>query len=266
MQKATAVAALLPTGQFVPRSEIVATELTNDLRFGPQPLACQVYASCGDLAAVAEPLTPDRLDHDRAAEHVETGREVRPELEAHPKETELEAHLEELKAEGRSDIRGESHVEQQEEVHGEDLNETKAMRAEDFQSWWVRECCRFEKPPATAAAPAVAPIAEPATPADAGLGRVLLEARLSWIDDAGIQVILEQRVLQLHLYQREVDAARCFLEEHNGLAPKFVRRYQQPLSRWLQSKVQAAPSEIALKKHVVDGDLEEIARCHGSEI
>jgi len=267
LQSTTAVAAAaFPKGQCMQFNDIMATELTTvSPGFGPQPLKRQVDALCGDWAVP-----------DREMEDVEPRREVRADLERHPEEMESEAHLEELQVEDRSDSFGESQAGQQEETHIEDLNEFKAMLAEDFQSWWVRESsrCPIKSPAAVPAShdednPAIAPAAAAAAaaaPADVVLGRIFLEARLSCIDEAGIDVILEQQVLQLHLYEREVDAARCFLDDHNELSPSFVRRYQQPLSRWLQSKVQAAPPDIAFNKHIVCGDLEEIVRCYGSGV
>jgi len=257
LQSTKAEAAEFPKRQGVQFNEIVVTELTTvSLGFGPQPLRRQVDALCGDWAVL-----------DQEIEEVEPGREVRPKLRQHPEEMESKAHLEDLQLEGRCDICGESQAEQHEEMHGQDINEFKAMLAEDFQSWWIRECSRCpRKNPA--AVPASHnennPAAASAVPADVGLGRVFLEARLSCIQETGVDGILEQPVLQLHLYEREVDAARCFLDDHNELSPSFVRRYQQPLSRWLQSKVHAAPPYIASNKHVVEGDLEEIVRCYGS--
>jgi len=307
LQSTTVVAAELPKGRCVQSNEIVVTELTTvSLGFGPQPLKFQMDALCGDWAVPdqefddveprrdvmselerhpdgCEPqplkcqvgvLFGDLAVPDQEFEDVEPRREVRPEMERHPEEMELEARLEELQVEGRCDPCGESQAEQQEEMHGQDLNEFKAMRVEDFQSWWVRECsrCPLKSPAAVPASQdednpaALAAAAAAAAPADVGLGRVILEARLSCREDIGIDVILEQPVLQLHLYEREVDAARCFLDDHNELSPSFVRRYQQPLSRWLQSKLQAAPQDIAFNKHTVEGDLEEILRCHGSGV
>merc|ERR1712008_85649 len=103
VQKAMGV----PTGQFVPRNETGATLLTSARNgFGPQPIKCQMDTSCGDLAVVVgEPSMPNKLEDDQGIEHAEPLRDFRPELEAHPEKTELDAHVEELKAEGRLEVR-----------------------------------------------------------------------------------------------------------------------------------------------------------------
>merc|ERR1712062_139144 len=93
-----------------------------------------------------------------------------------------------------------------------------------------------------------------------GMGRVILEATLSCRDDSGIDTALEHRVLQLHVRQREADAVQHFLEELNGLAPRMVQTFSEPLARWLRRHVELAPCEMARVAYQVNGDLFEIAR------
>lgn len=179
---------------------------------------------------------------------------------------ETEAHFEQMEAKSKFDVNGEHKAEQQEEMHNEGNLEFKAMLGEDLQSWWLREHQLGLLKSLTAASSSPSEEARAAAAANARLGRVILEAHFSCKDEAGIDVALEQRLLRLHLYQPSKDAARCFLEEHNGLAPRVVRRYLQPLSSWLQDRVQADSSEIACEARKVEGDLEQITCWYHSKI
>jgi len=245
-------------------------------------LALQVEACCGDLAVDDMPGTPlefkegsqepvvlpDFNGYDQPTEmdklNEEDERKETTELVA-KSEVDIgsEAHLEETEAKNTSYVNGEA--EQQEDMHQEGFSEFKAMLAEDIQSWWMREQQQrglWKSPAAVSSSTAEE---APAAAADAGLGRVILEAKLSCKSEAGIEV-LEQCLLQLHLFQLEKDAARCFLEEHNGLKPQVVRRYLLPLSSWLHDQVQAASSEIACNALKVEGDLEQIKCWYQSQV
>jgi len=94
---------------------------------------------------------------------------------------------------------------------------------------------------------------------DGCLGRIILDARLTCKDAEGVDTLLEQNRLRLHLCQRNLDAARHFLEDQNCLKPVLVGRYLEPLAAWLCQHVASAvtfpPGGI-----VVTGDLDAIER------
>lgn len=94
---------------------------------------------------------------------------------------------------------------------------------------------------------------------DESLGRIILDVRLTCTDAEGVDTLLEQNRLRLHLCQRNLDAARHFLEEQNCLKPVLVGRYLEPLAAWLCQHVASAltfpPGGI-----VVTGDLDAIER------
>lgn len=136
--------------------------------------------------------------------------------------------------------------------------EATAMHLEDAAGWYRREVerCAEIKDFST--------VASREGDAVEGLGRVILQATLSCRDDSGIDTVLEHRVLQLHVRQREADAARHFLEEVNCLTPRLVNTFAEPLARWLRRHVELAPFEMARAAHQVSGDLFEIARQEAS--
>lgn len=94
---------------------------------------------------------------------------------------------------------------------------------------------------------------------DENLGRIILDARLTCKDAGGVDTLLEQDQLRLHLCQRNVDAARHFLEEQNCLKPAMVWRYLGPLAAWLDRHVASATTfpKGGLR---VAGDLDAIER------
>lgn len=207
-------------------------------------------------------------DHPAEVEQTEDGHEGKQAGSKSEVGIESEAHVRKRVAPNKFNVDEEHEAEQQVDVHNDSLLEFRTMLAEDFESWWIRECqlASLTSPATVPSSPSKeASTAAPAV-TNAGLGRVILEARLSCKDESGSDVVLEQRVVQVHLFQREKDAARNFLEECNGLAPQLVCRYLQPLTSWLQDGVQAASSEIACKTRKVDGDLEQIARWYQSQV
>jgi len=265
-----------PTQQ-MPKAELVESHDGPLVPKVTRKLSMQVDASCGDLAVEDKPGTPlafkegsqepivfsEFKGYDQPAEVEKLNEDDERD------KTEMVAKNEGTEAKNKVDVNGERTAEQQDDMHKEGIREFKTMLAEDFQSWCMCERQRvFLKSPA-----AVSSLPSEETPAtaaqmvaNAGLGRVILEAKLSCKDEAGIDAVLEQRLLQLHLFQLEKDAARCFLEECNGLTPRLVRRYLQPLSSWLKDRVQAASSEIACDAHKVEGDLEQIKCWYQSHV
>jgi len=232
-------------------------------------LALQVEACCGDLAVDDMPGTP--------LESKEGSQEpvVLPDFNGYVQPTEMDKLNEEderkekteLVAKSEVDIgeaTNKSYVNGEAEQQEDRFSEIKAMRAEDIESWWMREQqWGLLKSPAAVSSSTAEEV--PAAVADAGLGRVVLEAKLSYKSEAGINV-LEQCLLHLHVFQLAKDAARCFLEERNDLKPQVVRRYLLPLSSWLHDQVQAASSEIACNALKVEGDLEQIKCWYQSQV
>jgi len=256
----------------------------------PRKLGMWVEECCGDLAVDDMPGTPlefkegsrepvvfsdfkgydqpaelDKLDEEEEEDERKEKTEMVTKSEVG---VESKAHSEEAEAKNKFYASGERMAEQQEDMHQEGFCEWKSMLAEDVQSLWMRGSqWGILKSPAASSTGEEAPAAAAAGQmvANAGLGRVILEAKLSCKDEAGVDV-LEQHLLQLHLLQFEKDVARWFLEEHNCLKPQVVRIYLQPLSSWLQDRVQAAPSEIACDAHKVEGDLEQIKWWYQSRV
>jgi len=257
---------------------------TGIVGFGPQQLSHQMEPFCGDLGENDRPdgevelkeggqepvvlLEYNGRDQPTKVEQAEDGHEGKQAGSNFEVGIESEAHAKERVAPNKFNVNGERKAEQQVDVHSDGLREFRTMLAEDFESWWIRECQQASLTSAGTVPSSPSKEASTAAPTvtNAGLGRVILEARLSCKDEAGNDVVLEQRLIQVHLFQREKDAARCFLEECNGLAPQLVCRYFQPLTSWLQDGVQAASSEIACKTRKVDGDLEHIARWYQSQV
>jgi len=131
--------------------------------------------------------------------------------------------------------------------------EAMAMHLEDAAAWYRREVQR------SVVIKDSSLVASRDRDAMGGMGRVILQATLSCRDDSGIDTALEHRVLHLHVRQREVDAAQHFLEELNGLTPRMVQTFAEPLARWLRRHVELAPCEMARAAYQVSGDLFEIA-------
>merc|ERR1712060_458484 len=73
------------------------------------------------------------------------------------------------------------------------------------------------------------------------IGRVIVRAQLTCEDSNKVDTVLNRHSLRLHLCEREVDAARRFLEEANELKPRVVSRYLDPLAGWLRDGVKNAP-------------------------
>merc|ERR1712087_963176 len=94
------------------------------------------------------------------------------------------------------------------------------------------------------------------------LGRIIVKAYLTCRDQVGIEA-LENHSLELRVHQREIDAAKYFLEELNMLKPYLVHRYLDPLARRLRRHVQDASQDIARKAYHVTGDLNEIVSAQG---
>jgi hypothetical protein len=132
--------------------------------------------------------------------------------------------------------------------------ETAAMHVEDLAAWWLRE--RTSRSSQHQPEPQHQAREQP--PEQDSRGRVILKASLTCLDN-GVES-LDYQDLELHLFEREADTARHFLEELNSLKPQRVRQYLGPLTSWLREQVQSAGNEIAGSAIQVVGDLEEMRR------
>lgn len=125
-----------------------------------------------------------------------------------------------------------------------------AMMAEDSAASCWREVSNR---------PRARSLADSSCDEDEKLGRIILDARLTCKDSDGVDTLLEQDRLRLHLCQRNVDAARHFLEEQNCLKSAMVQRYLEPLVAWLNRHVASATTFPSGGLRVA-GDLDAIER------
>jgi hypothetical protein len=132
--------------------------------------------------------------------------------------------------------------------------ETAAMHREDLAAWWQREREQRQREHNEA----LDRRERERNTAEDSRGRVILKASLTCLD-SGAET-LECRLLELHLNERETDAARHFLHDLNNLKPQRVRQYLGPLTSWLREAVQSATDEIAVNSLHVTGDLEDMVR------
>lgn len=247
-----------PDEPLVHAPRTVVTQLINH-----RPRAQQVVASCGDSADNIE--GEDSVTASARAECEDASGVPCQHSEDNPIGAEVTSAVGLERAASSDAAARQPTPGLEDEVADEGFRELKSMLAEDVWCWCEREWQRSlmnisatlpASPGKTHATTAAAPAAAAASKAD--WGRVILEAKLSCRDGAGVDVDLEQRSLQIYLHQSELDAARSFLEEENSLAPRLVRRYLEPLSSWLRVHMEVAPPEIAFGTHHVEGDLEEI--------
>lgn len=138
----------------------------------------------------------------------------------------------------------------------EEQLEAQAMQSEDVAAWFQREVDRRLHQEYVRAELGTG------TEPHERLGRIIVKAKLTCKDSTGVDTALENGLLELHLHEREVDAARHFLQEANGLKSNLVHQYLDPLTRWLQRQVQNAPFEMSWKPYEISGvDLNEIERA-----
>lgn len=135
--------------------------------------------------------------------------------------------------------------------------EACTMQREDVAAWSWREVDRCKETIAVTLSDGTL-AARDSADLDAGIGRIIVRAHLTCRDDVGIDATLEQYDLELHVRERAVEAARRFLEDLNSLRPHLVRRYLDPLTRWLHEQVLRAPVAMANGAYDVVGDLNEI--------
>jgi hypothetical protein len=146
---------------------------------------------------------------------------------------------------------------EEQEARAQLNRESRAMQAEDITAWYTRET--HAKGAALRDVQELTPEAMPSDEGmlDEGLGRVIVKARMTYRDDAGVRIILEPSLLELHVHERSVDAARTFLEA-NELKPHVIDRLFKPLATWLEEQVQDSPPELASTAYEVEGDFNHL--------
>merc|ERR1711971_465291 len=142
------------------------------------------------------------------------------------------------------------------EVRAQPNRETLAMLAEDVAAWCIRETCVENLPPRDIQYQAAKATPSNQEMVDDGLGRVIVKAQMTFRDAAGVSVILDHSLLELHVHERSVDAARKFLE-NNELKPHVIVQILDPLTKWLEEQVQGAPPEMASEAYQVEGDFND---------